>query len=182
MKRSQMAAGLVAPALMAAGVALAAPASADQVWHQSVQRESAEATCPTSTSTELDAGWTPWSPSWELWPNSGSGGWTCTRSIVWARDSSGGPGCLQWSAAEEGRAARYRQFGGSWSSPATAPLWTNSSCFGEPSTATDWPAVYAPPGTDPSARCAEAFPATPVAFVPSWRPDPNVYACTDLAG
>lgn len=174
----QVAAGLAALAIAGASVALAAPATADQVWHQSVQRPSAEAACSPSTSAELEAGWSDWSPSWELWANDGLGGWTCTRSIVWARDSGGGPGCLLWSAADEGRLARYRQFGDSWSSPAMAPLWTNATCSGEPFTATDWPAVYAPPGTDPSARCAEAFPATPVAFVPSWRPDPDVYACT----
>ncbi len=26
-----------------------------------------------------------WHPSWERWANNGNGGWTCTRSITWAR-------------------------------------------------------------------------------------------------
>ena len=49
---------------------VAEPASdAIPMWFQAVGR-SAGATCAEG-----------WSPSWALWPNAGSGGWTCERMI-----------------------------------------------------------------------------------------------------
>jgi len=40
--------------------------------------------------TPWQAAWgsdSTWKPTWEQWANQGAGGWTCTRSIVWAPDA-----------------------------------------------------------------------------------------------
>ena len=78
-------------------------ASADSIQVQSYQRASQTQACaaepgetPWQTSWGSDSSW---HPSWEQWANDGNGGWTCTRSITWARDSSsscatGGPCAL----------------------------------------------------------------------------------------
>ena len=78
---------MIAATLFGANVA-----SGDEVWHQSYQRGSASEACV------AQAGETPWqdswgtnpgwSPSWEQWANNGQGGWVCSRSITWARDSA----------------------------------------------------------------------------------------------
>jgi hypothetical protein len=78
---------MIAATLFGANVA-----SGDEVWHQSYQRGSASEACV------AQAGETPWqdswgtnpgwSPSWEQWANEGQGGWVCSRSITWARDSA----------------------------------------------------------------------------------------------
>ena len=59
------------------------------MWHQSYQRGSQSEECvaqpgetPWQTSWGTDSSW---KPSWEQWANGGEGGWTCTRSITWAR-------------------------------------------------------------------------------------------------
>jgi len=54
----------------AAALAMAAPASANQVWVQSVGRASATAPCP--------AGYTP---SWDTWPNNHTGGYVCIKFV-----------------------------------------------------------------------------------------------------
>ena len=65
--------------------------AADSVQVQSYQRDSQTAECPNQPwETPWQADWGPdssWQPSWEQWANNGTGGWTCTRSIVWARNS-----------------------------------------------------------------------------------------------
>lgn len=70
-----------------AGIAGASPASANQVWHQSIGRASAEAACPTDSPEDLTAGWTPWGASWEQWNNNNQGGYVCSRQITWAYDA-----------------------------------------------------------------------------------------------
>jgi len=75
---------------MAAGVlASANVAQADSVWVQSYERSSQTQECVAqSWETPWQASWgtdSSWKPSWEQWANGGTGGWTCTRSIVWAR-------------------------------------------------------------------------------------------------
>jgi len=63
--------------------------AADSVQVQSYERASQAAECPNQPwETPWQADWGPdssWTPSWEQWANNGAGGWTCTRSIVWAR-------------------------------------------------------------------------------------------------
>ncbi|MFY9231578.1 MAG: DUF1566 domain-containing protein [Candidatus Nanopelagicales bacterium] len=76
--------------VMVAGMLFGANvASGDEVWNQSYQRGSQSEECvaqpgetPWQTSWGTDSSW---KPSWEQWANGGEGGWTCTRSITWAR-------------------------------------------------------------------------------------------------
>jgi hypothetical protein len=67
-------------------------ASADSVWVQSYERSSQTQSCVGQQGeTPWQAAWgtdSSWKPSWEQWANNGAGGWTCTRSITWARDST----------------------------------------------------------------------------------------------
>jgi hypothetical protein len=67
-------------------------ASADEVWFQSYQRASAFDACVSQPGeTPWQDSWGPnpdWAPSWEQWANNGQGGWVCSRSITWARDSA----------------------------------------------------------------------------------------------
>ena len=76
-------------------------ASADSVQYQSYQRASQTEACTAQVGeTPWQASWgadSSWKPSWEQWANKGTGGWTCGRSITWAKDSScatGGPYAL----------------------------------------------------------------------------------------
>jgi hypothetical protein len=66
-------------------------AVADSVWVQSYERTSQAQACVAQPGeTPWQASWgsdSSWTPSWEQWANGGKGGWTCTRSITWARDS-----------------------------------------------------------------------------------------------
>jgi hypothetical protein len=83
--------GLSAVTLFAGMLLGANVASADSVQVQSYQRDSQTAGCPhQSWETPWQANWgldSSWKPSWEQWANTGTGGWTCTRSIVWASSS-----------------------------------------------------------------------------------------------
>lgn len=83
-------------AVIAAGLTLTPSASADSVQMQSYQRASQTEVCTAQPGeTPWQASWGPdssWKPSWEQWANSGTGGWTCTRSITWARSASYGLG------------------------------------------------------------------------------------------
>jgi hypothetical protein len=67
-------------------------AQADQVWYQGYERSSSEVVCTAQPGeTPWQASWGPdasWHPSWEMWANGGRGGWTCWRSITWARDTA----------------------------------------------------------------------------------------------
>jgi hypothetical protein len=69
-------------------------ASADSIWVQSYQRSSQTEECThVPGETPWQASWgadSSWHPSYENWANAGRGGWTCTRSITWARDSTSG--------------------------------------------------------------------------------------------
>ena len=73
-------------------------ATADSVWVQSYERSSQNAECESQAwETPWQASWgtdSSWTPTWEQWANDGKGGWTCTRSITWARTpaSSGSSG------------------------------------------------------------------------------------------
>ena len=67
-------------------------ASADSVQYQSYQRASQTEACaaqPGETPWQASGGAdSSWYPTWEQWANAGTGGWTCGRSITWARDSA----------------------------------------------------------------------------------------------
>ncbi len=83
-------------AVIAAGLTLTPSASADSLQVQSYQRASQTEVCTAQPGeTPWQASWGPdssWKPSWEQWANGGTGGWTCTRSITWARSASYGLG------------------------------------------------------------------------------------------
>lgn len=126
-------------------VAVAGSASADEVWYQSVGRASAEAPCPVSTGTELEAGWTQWSPSWAQWGNQGRGGFVCDRQITWAYSptASNFPGCqfiadLRITEPPEGPfdVSLYGQFGNGLVIAADTYLFSTPDCSGETSEST----------------------------------------------
>ena len=78
-------------------------AEADSVWVQSYERSSQSQACvgqagetPWQSSWGTDSSWTP---SWEQWANGGKGGWTCTRSITWARST---PSARSYSLGDTG--------------------------------------------------------------------------------
>jgi hypothetical protein len=123
------------------GIAVgAAPAaSADQVWHQSIGRASQDSPCPTSTALDLVEGWSEWGSSWEKWPKAGTGGWTCTRSITWAKDSGRSYTCAAWTAAN-----LLLKFDGVNALPIGTPLYSDADCTTLSGSSTDyyW-AVYA---------------------------------------
>ena len=84
-------AGFAALLVLAATVFGANAASADSIQTQSYQRVSAAEACVAQPGeTPWQASWgtdASWKPSWEQWANAGKGGWTCTRSITWAKTS-----------------------------------------------------------------------------------------------
>ena len=97
--------------VVATGLIAAPSAHADQIWYQSVGRASTASTCQESTAADLAAGWTQWSGSWERWVNAGAGGYTCSRSIVWAKDSAssqvGPAGCTQMYVSLNGMSVNF---------------------------------------------------------------------------
>lgn len=130
----RLAATTAACLLVAAGPVTvgAAPASADQVWHQSVGRSSVDALCPQSENDDLEAGWSPWAASWERWANDGTGGWTCYRSITWAKDTPPPAatvfvvsGCLQ----SESGPNTYLLFGAANALPIGTQVYTDADCL-----------------------------------------------------
>jgi hypothetical protein len=95
---------LVSVASMLMGARIA---SADEVWVQSYERTSASEVCGAQPGeTPWQASWGPdssWIPSWEQWANAGKGGWTCTRSITWARTPvAGGTSTRTYELGETG--------------------------------------------------------------------------------
>lgn len=91
--RGTLGRALVAGLVIALGtVAGSNLASADQIQVQSYQRASRDQVCTAQPGeTAWQASWgvdASWHPTWEQWANSGSGGWTCTRTITWARDAA----------------------------------------------------------------------------------------------
>ena len=75
--------------MVAGAVVGGGSATADSVWVQSYERSSQTAECETQAGeTPWQASWgtdSSWKPAWEQWANDGQGGWTCTRSVTWAR-------------------------------------------------------------------------------------------------
>lgn len=118
---------------------LATPAAADQVWHQSVGRASADAACPADSAADTSAGWSPWTPSWERWANAGTGGFVCSRAITWAYEGGDAPfpGCQQKSADT------WMNFGWSRVLAGDMPLYDDSGCTQRSVQFELWPYVYA---------------------------------------
>ena len=160
-------------------VAGAGSASANKVWYQSVGKASAEAPCPTSSGSELAAGWTQWSSSWAMWANEGRGGFVCNREITWAYSETpltpSGPGCVLLLAASGGAPDIYLQFGSSNVIPNGAEsLFPTVDCSGV-AFAAPGKFVFALSGSEAIVLCGDLL--TP--FQDSgWNP--NVYGCQSM--
>jgi len=120
-------------ALVAAGLMLAPSASADSVQVQSYQRATQSQTCATQPGeTPWQAAWgadSSWHPTWEQWANGGTGGWTCTRSISWARGTtltSSGLGCTQIQQAPA--AGLWVDFGSGYVAPPLHQTFADQGC------------------------------------------------------
>ena len=84
-------------------------ASADSVQYQSYQRASQSEACAAQVGeTPWQASWgadSSWYPTWEQWANNGTGGWTCGRSITWAKTpvaASSGGGSVTYALGDIG--------------------------------------------------------------------------------
>ena len=84
-------------------------ASADSVQYQSYQSASQTEACTAQVGeTPWQASWgadSSWYPTWEQWANAGKGGWTCGRSITWARTpvaASSGGGSVTYALGDIG--------------------------------------------------------------------------------
>ena len=116
-------------------------ASADSVQYQSYGRASQTEACTAQVGeTPWQASWgadSSWSPSWEQWANAGKGGWTCGRSITWARDSAArtyalgdvGPGGGLVFLISGGKT--YEMAPNTWSggSSDSSQMWTTAAAF-----------------------------------------------------
>ncbi len=144
-----------------AALAVAPAASADQIWHESVGRPSADAPCPVTSAKDSAAGWSPWVATWEQWPNGGDGGFTCTRSVTWAYESDAGSGPVYPSGGCERRTQNtWVNFLGGWSLPAFSAGYGMPDCTNYLG-AIDLPLVYAPDGEQQASMlCEEAFGTT----------------------
>ena len=119
-------------------------AVADSVWYQSYGRVSQTEACTAQVGeTPWQASWgadSSWYPTWEQWANGGTGGWTCGRSITWAKDSScaaGGP-CVVGDVGPGGGLVflisgglRYEMAPKTWSggSSDSSQIWTTTALF-----------------------------------------------------
>jgi len=146
---------VVALSVAAAGLLVTPVVSADEIWYQSVGRASATATCQDSSATELAAGWTVWRPIWEQWMNRGTGGFTCSRALTWAKSSpasggggGGAAGCQQITLGP----IKYASFGANNFIAANSPTYTSASCTGS-STADSDNLAYASSQANADAIC-----------------------------
>lgn len=180
MKCRHVVAATAAAILTVGGALLAAPTASAKgapiIWNQSVARPSADATCPTTSDAEATAGWTTWSPSWAQWPNDGTGGYVCNRSITWAyaADTASGAsvpsvGCL----AYQGGSFSVDLQGG-FSFPIGTQTWVGPNCGPTESVHSAYNAVYAPAPWAPLDLCKLAWPSSTTA---TFITDPDLYAC-----
>lgn len=158
MQRTRIITLLVAITLITT-VLLPTTATADSVWHQSVGRASATATCPADDfGTPWQSNWDPaersWRPSWSVWPNGGTGGFTCDRQITWARRAFPVGHC-------QGAGSTFYQFGGGWyldsiSNFTALTVYPNSTCTTGTAAGIYEQLVYAPAPFSPTILCTQA--------------------------
>jgi hypothetical protein len=168
---------LSALAVVAAGLTLAPSASADSVQVQSYQRASAAEACAAQPGeTPWQAAWgsdPTWHPTWERWANGATGGWTCTRSIVWAKSTP--LGCTQIQVEGDSSLPAYSDFGSGYVVPRGSPYYTSPSCS-EAAGVLPFAFVWATDQTIADALCNSAQPgirSTPANI-------PNIYGCNVL--
>ena len=152
-------------------VGFAPLAAADQVWHQAFGRTSANSACPNSSADDVAAGWTQWGASWEQWPNSGTGGFTCTRTITWAKDSTGA-GCAQVEINTDPDVPGWGNFGSGYFVPRLSTKFIDPSCS-VPSGFWNVNLVFATDHTLATQRCAAAVPGTVAGRVDLLAPNIN---------
>jgi hypothetical protein len=154
----------------------ASAASSDSIQVQSYQRASQTEECATQVGeSPWQANWgtdSSWKPSWEQWANKGTGGWTCTRSIVWARSAPAHPSaeCISLNLS-----SYHINFQSGWFLPASALVYLNPTCSGGVP-AIGVSVVFAPAGYDATTLCLEAFGVLPNAYVHNLFGS-NVFAC-----
>ena len=166
---------VAAVAASSAMLAIAAPASADEVWHQSIGRASASAQCPTSTAEELGAGWSAWGASWEQWNNNGQGGFVCSRSITWASHATS-VRCLQAQLEDLPYfSALWIDFNANFVAPIGSTLFTDSGCTSVSLDTTVYDVVYAASLALAMQMCNEVQ-AGYVAYTPGAAAD-SIYLC-----
>lgn len=169
---------LVASGAVLAGASSVSAAASDQVWYHSVGSPSPEAPCPESDPADLAKGWTPWVKGYEAWPNDGQGGWTCGRSILWAKGSPPGDtatGLAVCALVYEGL-GEYINFTNGVSLRAGANVHFDSSCALDTGFFTVYDFVLVPLGADATPLCIQAFGATYVATQTlPWSS--NIYNC-----
>ncbi len=96
---NRLVAGIAGVFIAVGALASANIVQADSVQIQSYQRAGQADNCvsPPESISDWRGSWAnpndpisgpAWHPTWEQWANNGNGGWTCTRSITWARDSA----------------------------------------------------------------------------------------------
>ena len=107
--RRVIAIGTALLATASVGVLGAQAVKADSIWVQSYQRASQGEECVAPKwETPWQASWgsdSSWKPSYEMWANGGVGGWTCTRSITWAKSPvEGGGSSVTYAVGDVGPA------------------------------------------------------------------------------
>ena len=96
--------------VMVAGAVFGGGSAAAEQWVQSYERGSETEECESQPwETPWQASWgtdSSWTRTWEQWANDGKGGWTCTRSITWARtpaaSSSSGSSARSYALGDVG--------------------------------------------------------------------------------
>jgi hypothetical protein len=122
-------------------------ASADSVQYQSYGRVSQSEACAAQVGeTPWQASWgtdSSWYPSWEQWANNGKGGWTCGRSITWAKTpvAGGSSSARTYALGENGPGGglvflisgglTYEMAPKTWGggSSDSAQIWTTTAAF-----------------------------------------------------
>jgi hypothetical protein len=171
---------------VAAGLALAPPASADSVQVQSYQRANQSEACSAQQGeTPWEAAWgadASWTPSWERWANNGTGGWVCSRSITWAHDDATQDthvGCVKAQSSPPGFYNVWMDFGSRPFLPAGAMVFDNADCTGDGISPTVGAFVYTPTETEADGLCAAGDSPASIA----WRTagfdffEPSIWAC-----
>ncbi len=167
-------------AVVAAGLTLTPSASADSVQVQSYQRTAQSQACAAQPGeTPWEAAWgadSSWSPSWEQWANGGQGGWTCARSITWAKDSpmaSSGLGCSPFQQSPS--TPYWVDFGSGYVVPVGSQVFYDASCT-VPISLMTWSVVWAVDSATAEVLCEAASPGSVIALDRTVIPV-NIYWC-----
>lgn len=177
-KKKKVATTLVLCTMLACSLLTLTPASANEVWYQSIGRASAEATCPKLTADDLATGWTQWDASWKQWPNNNQGGFVCNREITWAFSQP--PVSPFPSARCVPFNLHYLNFEGGYfldyPDEDSLTVWSDSDCTTVSSLETNVLYIYAPAGFDALQLCA-----TVIEINSDWAvariPDSDVWSC-----